>query len=165
MGDEYVYSIVSGMVSWLLTSLQTHPIVYNKYGQLFVCQSYLSRVIFKKHFCPTQSVLLPDMSKYFTVSYSDLNFLNVAYPDLFYDWKLKWSIFENTRVFCFQTFQCILNHTIFLISKVAPYNIYTYRHIIHDTNQPILWNSSLVKTGIKIPVTILETTASYKQSI
>lgn len=46
VGDEYVYGIVCGVVSWMYTYLQTHPIVYNKYAWLFVCQSYLNKVTF-----------------------------------------------------------------------------------------------------------------------
>lgn len=33
------------MVSWVVTYLQTHPLVYIKYVQLFVCQSSLDEVV------------------------------------------------------------------------------------------------------------------------
>lgn len=36
------------MVSWAFTYLQTHQVVYIKYIQLFVCQSYFNKVVFKK---------------------------------------------------------------------------------------------------------------------
>lgn len=39
------------MISWVYTYLQTHVVVHIKYVQIFVCQSYLKKKIFKKgHF-------------------------------------------------------------------------------------------------------------------
>ena len=36
------------MVSWVYTCFQTQHVLYIKYVQLFVCQSYLNKVVKKK---------------------------------------------------------------------------------------------------------------------
>lgn len=43
--NGYIYGIDCVMYSWMYTYLQTHPVVYIKYVQLFVCQSCLNKVV------------------------------------------------------------------------------------------------------------------------
>lgn len=43
--NGYIYGIDCVMYSWIYTYLQTHPIVYIKYVQFFVCQSCLNKVV------------------------------------------------------------------------------------------------------------------------
>ena len=40
-------ALIIVMVSWVYTYLQTHQIIYIKYAYLFVCQSYLNKVVKK----------------------------------------------------------------------------------------------------------------------
>lgn len=42
-------ALTAMIVSQVCTYLQTHPVVYVKYLQLFVCQSYLDKAVEKKN--------------------------------------------------------------------------------------------------------------------
>lgn len=82
-----VYGIDCGMVSQVHTYLQTHPVVYIKYVQLLYV-THTSIKWFKNVFVLLSLFCYATCQNIIT-SFSDLNFLNVAYPDLFCGWKLE----------------------------------------------------------------------------